>query len=145
MNRMVLTLFIAVVLAGCSEEPKVSSRPADLVVIGLDPNQPPFALLDSTGTSCVGFDVDLLSVICQSNRWRCEFRSMPIDSLNEALIRGDIDIAVGESSVAVEGDQIAQSDPYYLTGLVMVATSAQPLPGQNTLSSALFVVRPGRQ
>ena len=42
----------------------------------------------------------------------------------------------------MEGDLIAQSDPYYLTGLVMIATSAQPLPGGEASWQGKLVVVP---
>ncbi len=129
MKKYLLTsVVLAAILVSCSAQQTAPPRPADFVVVGLNPDQPPFAYRDSSGP-CVGFDVELLSMICQANRWQCEFRPMAFDSLRDALVRGDIDIAVGEISTS-NGDstQIARSDPYYLTGLVMIVASAQPMP-----------------
>ena len=129
MNRLFVTSLLATaILIGCSADRKAPSRPADLVVIGVDPDRTPFVLRDSASGSVTGFDVELFSTISQACRWRCEFRATSRDSLQEALLSGEIDIAVGESTPVENGDQITYSDPYYLTGLVMVAASAQPMP-----------------
>jgi ABC-type amino acid transport substrate-binding protein len=129
MTRILLTsFFLATVLAGCSKQQTRSPRPSDVVVIGIDPSHPPFAVLDSVSGALDGFDVELLSTVCTANRWRCEFRPIARENLREALMRSDIDIAVGEfPDVSEEEGHIIRSDPYYLTGVVLIVPSGQPL------------------
>jgi ABC-type amino acid transport substrate-binding protein len=133
MTRILLiSLLLATVLVGCGEQQTRSPRPSDVVVIGIDPSHPPFAVLDSVSGVLDGFDVELLSSVCTANRWRCEFRPIAVDSLREALMRSDIDIAVGElSNVSEEEGRIIRSEPYYLTGLVLLVPSGQPLPADS--------------
>jgi arginine/lysine/histidine/glutamine transport system substrate-binding/permease protein len=129
MNRLFISLSILVsVMGGCSADKPTPPRPADLVIIGVEPDRAPFVLRDSVSGSVTGFDVELFSTICQACRWRFEFRSLPNDSLQDALLNGEIDIAVGELSPAADSGPIKRSDPYYLTGLVMVVATAQPMP-----------------
>jgi glutamine transport system substrate-binding protein len=129
MNRLFITsLVLTAVLMGCDRHSS-SSRPSDIVIIGVDPNHPPFAFVDSASGGVIGFDVDLFATICQANRWQYEFRAIAGDSLDEALKRGDIDVAVAEPlETAVDDGLIVCSDPYYLTGLVLVVSSGKTYP-----------------
>lgn len=114
------TLLIATLALGCSSTQK-PSRPFDLVAVGTDPNYPPFESIDSASGATAGFDIELVSLIAQANRWRHEDVSLPYEELLPALTRGDIDIVASALTVASEAQaDVVFSDPYYLVSRVLV-------------------------
>ena len=113
-------LIIAVSILGCTSTQK-PPRPFDLVLVGTDPNYPPFEVLDSASGATTGFDIELISLISQANRWRHENVSLPYEELLPALMRGDIDIIASAMPMAPDAPPaLAFSDPYYLVSRVLV-------------------------
>jgi ABC-type amino acid transport substrate-binding protein len=122
-----LILLMAALIPGCSSTQK-PSRPFDLVVVGSDPNYPPFEAPDSVSGAITGFDIELISLIAQANRWRHESVSLPYEQLLPALMRGDIDIIA--SAMPMDPDahrDVAFSDPYYLVSRVLVLRAADSM------------------
>ncbi|MCX6833717.1 MAG: ABC transporter substrate-binding protein [candidate division Zixibacteria bacterium] len=120
-------LLIAALTLGCSSTQK-PTRPSDLVVVGADPNYPPFDLIDSVSGEIAGFDVDLVSLIVQATRWRHENVALPYDELLPALTRGDIDIVASAMPAVSEANaDVIFSDPYYLVSRVLVLRAADSM------------------
>ena len=113
-------LIIAVFVLGCTSTQK-PPRPLDLVLVGADPNYPPFEVFDSASGATDGFDIELISLVSQANRWRHENVSLPYEELLPALMRGDIDIVASAMPIVPEAPpDVAFSDPYYLVSRVLV-------------------------
>lgn len=122
MRRIAITVLVSMtILVGCALQPEAPKRASDHLLVGVDAARPPFEYIDSTTGETVGFDVELMSLICRANRWRCETVRTPIDSMLSALARGDIDVAVSASDDHLNNaGAVAFSDPYYLTGFVLI-------------------------
>jgi len=120
-------LMIALFTLGCTSTRK-PPRPSDLVLVGADPNYPPFEVLDSASGTTAGFDVELVSLIAQANRWQHEDVSLPYEELLPALTRGDIDIVASAMPMALDAQpDVAFSDPYYLVSRVLVLRSGDSM------------------
>jgi len=137
MNRLLTSLLaLAVLVVGCTSGSRQPEREPDFVLVGVDPNHPPFEYLDSATGEAVGFDLELIALICQANRWRYEVVPTPFQDLIDALNRGDIDIAISAMTITPKrAVLVAFSDPYYLAGQALVVTA------EDTSSSALDDLR----
>ena len=115
-----LILMIAPLALGCTSTQK-SPRPSDLVLVGADPNYPPFEMLDSSSGAAAGFDIELISLISQANQWRHEGVFLAYEELLPTLTRGDIDIVASAMPMAPDAQPgVAFSDPYYIVSRVLV-------------------------
>lgn len=106
---------------GCAQNEIGSKRDPDLLVVGLEPNYPPFESVDSATGEITGFDVELIKLLCDANRWRYQIVPTAFDELLGGLASGDLDIAISAISITPEREVLASfSDPYYLTGQGLV-------------------------
>ena len=118
---------IAVIALSCSSNEK-QSRPPDRLLVGAAAEYPPFDVPDSASGQMSGFDVELVSLIAQTNRWQHEFVALPFEDLFTALRRADIDMVASAVPVTREvPSDVAYSDPYYLVSRVLVLRSADSL------------------
>ncbi len=110
-------LLLALFTPGCNRQAEQVPRETGHLLIGIDPDYPPFEFRDSLSGEIVGFDADLISLICQSNDWHHEVVPTPFEELIDDLNQGKLDIAVSAITVTPErAALISFSDPYYLTG-----------------------------
>jgi len=122
-----ILLSLMLLIPGCASDER-PTRPPDLLLAGIDPNYPPFEVLDSASGTVSGFDIELLSMITRANRWRCEDTTLPYEDLLPALRRGDIDIVASALSIPSDSQaDLAFSDPYYLVNRVLVLRAADSL------------------
>jgi ABC-type amino acid transport substrate-binding protein len=137
MNRLLTSLFaLAVLVMGCTSGPRQPDREPNFVLVGVDANHPPFEYLDSGTGDVVGFDLELIALICRANGWSHEVVPVRFHNLIDALNHGDIDIAVSAMTITPKrGALVAFSDPYYLAGQALV------LPVEDSSSSALMDLR----
>jgi polar amino acid transport system substrate-binding protein len=120
-------LMLTLIALGCTSTQKLP-RPFGLVLVGADPNYPPFEVFDSASGATDGFDIELISLISQANRWRHEDVSLPYEELLPALMRGDIDIIASAMPIVPDAlPDLAFSDPYYLVSRVLVLRSGDSL------------------
>lgn len=118
---VVVVLIIAGFLGACTPQADRPERAADLMLIGVAPDYPPFESVDSAGDSITGFDIELMSIVCEVNEWRFEIVPIPFDDLLRDLQAGDIDIAISALTITPEREAIVNfSEPYYLTGQGLV-------------------------
>jgi len=104
-----------------SEPPPPGEVPT--VIVGVDPNYPPFAFMTPDGR-IEGFDVDVLTIIGNRCGFKPLFKPWDWATIVEALIRGDIDlIASGMTVNAPRSEKVWFTIPYYAyTYLVVVKT-----------------------
>jgi len=119
--RLGVTLFVLMPLVLSCTSGEKPPRPPDLLLVGTDPCYPPFVGYDSVSDAATGFDIELISLISQANRWRFEDTLVSFEELLNTLKRGDIDVVA--SALPQPSDSqpdLAFSDPYYLVSRVLV-------------------------
>lgn len=72
----------------------------DILKVGISPDFVPFAYYDY-GT-VYGFDIDLVEMIAEDNKWGIEFVEMQFNELIPALQNGDIDMIAAAMSISEE-------------------------------------------
>ncbi|MCC6009767.1 MAG: ABC transporter substrate-binding protein [Fervidicoccaceae archaeon] len=127
---VVLTAFFIYTQAGSSSKVpsgKFSEKPSGnvTVIVGLDPNYPPFTFVTSNGT-VEGFDVDLMTYIGNYCGFTPVFKPWDWATIVTALMNGDIDvIASGMTITAERSSKIAFSIPYYSYRLLVVTKASE--------------------
>jgi polar amino acid transport system substrate-binding protein len=83
------------------------------LTVGSDTTYPPFEFVDQEG-NIVGFDVDVLSAICERINCVPEFRTTAWDGIFPALVNGEFDMVASGVSITPERDEIVDfTDPYH--------------------------------
>jgi ABC-type amino acid transport substrate-binding protein len=91
------------------------------MLIGVSPDYPPFESVDIVRDTIIGFDIELISIICEINQWSFEIIPTPFDNLLTELQSGGLDIAISAMTITPEREVlISFSEPYYLTGQALV-------------------------
>jgi ABC-type amino acid transport substrate-binding protein len=114
-----LALLCAAILSHCGNSQRAER--GEVRRIGVDPNYPPFELIDSVSGEIVGFDIDLITRICDMNKWSCKIVRTPFDELVDAVSQGRLDIAISAMTITPARQALVDfSEPYYLTGQSLV-------------------------
>lgn len=113
-------------LVGCNDakdsEDTGNTEMAKKIVVGTDPEFPPFEYQDKEG-NMEGFDLDLMRAIGEDQGFEVEFTSLEFDALTGALATGQIDAAAAGISVTPErNEQVLFSTPYMNASLGIVVT-----------------------
>lgn len=95
-----------------------SALAADLggrvVTVGMDTTYPPFEFIADDGTT-VGFDVDLVSVICERINCVPQFQTTAWDGIFAALAAGEFDMVASGVSITAERALVVEfSQPYHI-------------------------------
>ncbi|HHF7375966.1 MULTISPECIES: transporter substrate-binding domain-containing protein [Legionellaceae] len=102
MTRFLSLLFLLLTLP-------VKAQP---LIIGIVNNDPPFALQAST-SHYFGFDIELMSSICQEMNVECQFKPMVFNALFSEINKGNIDLAIAAITITNERQhQFLFSLPY---------------------------------
>ncbi len=117
-----------------------------VAAVASDTTYPPFESIDSTTNQIVGFDVDLLNAIGQSQGFTPQFTTENFDTILDKLAQGKYDIVA--SAVTITTDRAAVvnfSDPYFLSGQAIVVrqTDASKYQTVDDLAGALIGVQKG--
>ncbi len=108
MKRNLLVFFMAValiLLMGAGVE-------AETYVVGTSAGFPPFEYVEDG--EIVGFDIDLMEAIGESQGFEVEFKDISFDSLIPGLNAGTIDIVAAGMTITEERAQVVDfTDPYY--------------------------------
>ncbi len=118
-------ILCAVLVFGCTQQSEHHRRPLNHVLIGVDPDYPPFEQHDPADSTVVGFDIDLIKMICDANGWQYDIIPTPFEDLLQEIKGGRIDIGISAISVTPERETlVAFSDPYYLSGQIVAVPVA---------------------
>ncbi len=132
MLALVLTLSFACVLA---EE--------DLLVMGTNPEFPPFELLDDSA-NVVGFDADMAAEIAKDMGKTLKIESMNFDSIVPAVVSGEVNIGVAGMSVNEERlNYVDFSDVYYVARQVCIVKADSPIATLEDLQGKTIGVQDG--
>ncbi len=144
MNKLLLAVAVASVLAACGkkEEPASAPAPAAPVAaaasapapvaelkVAIDPTYEPFTFKTGDGKP-TGFDVDIASAICEQIKRKCVFVEQVWDSMIPGLMAKKYDAII--SSMSITEERLAQidfTDKYYNTPSRVVVKSSVKFDG----------------
>lgn len=115
-----LTIFAVAVLglAGCGTGEKTASN---VWRVGTDASYAPFGFQDEKSHEYVGFDIDIIRAIAETQGHEVAIKNLNFDGLIPALQTGDLDIAISDMTINEERAKTVDfTDSYYKAGLSMV-------------------------
>ena len=118
---IIACLVVALLFMACSQKDSDSEPATTTLRIGINPNYPPFETKDSVTGELVGFDIDLMRLICEYNGWTHQFVETGFENLIPSLASGELDVAISAITIIPEREALVVfSDPYYLSGQTIV-------------------------
>ena len=133
---LVLVLALSFVLSGCSSKTPAQGEVAKTtiesvkakgeVIVGTAPGYFPFEMTDKQG-NIIGFDIDVAQKIADTLGVKLKVERIAFDGLIGALQTGKIDMII--AGMTIRGDRalaVSFSDPYYVTGQVLMVTKDNP-------------------
>jgi polar amino acid transport system substrate-binding protein len=116
---VVMLVALLVFSVGCAKK----EAPADaekVLIVGTEPTFPPFEMTDEKTGDIIGFDIDLIKKIAESQGFKVEIQSIGFDGLIPALQSGQIDIiASGMTITEDRAKEVQFSEPYINAGLAL--------------------------
>jgi len=122
---------VALVVVGCQRQQAQPQAPAqqagpvpDLggrtIRVATDATYPPFEMLDES-KNIVGYDIDLITEICNLANCKPDIKSTAWDGIFPALQKGDFDAVISGVTITAERDKTMDfSDPYIEVGQVLL-------------------------
>ena len=121
---VLMSLLMAVMMiAGCGGGEKKTAAPAapKVLKVGTEPTFAPFEFQKEGSKEFDGFDMDLIRAIGKQLNMKVEILNMGFDALIPAINAGNIDVAIAGMSITPDRQKaVDMSDPYYVSGLVVV-------------------------
>lgn len=118
-------LFAGVVLQSCGGGNDNPARRTALR-IGTDATYPPFETVDVATGKPSGFDIDLITLVCEINGWTPEFIVTPFDGMIPGLQAKKYDVAISAMTITPErAAAVDFSEPYYLAGQTIAVPLAE--------------------
>ena len=119
-----MTLLMAVMMvAGCGGGDKKAPavQAPKVLKVGTEPTFAPFEFQKEGSKEFDGFDMDLICAIGKQLNMKVEILNMGFDALIPAINAGNIDVAIAGMSITPDRQKaVDMSDPYYVSGLVVV-------------------------
>jgi polar amino acid transport system substrate-binding protein len=121
---LMMTLLMAVMMvAGCGGGDKKAPavQAPKVLKVGTEPTFAPFEFQKEGSKEFDGFDMDLIRAIGKQMNMKVEILNMGFDALIPAINAGNIDLAIAGMSITPDRQKaVDMSDPYYVSGLVVV-------------------------
>ena len=121
---LMMTLLMAVMMvAGCGGGDKKAPavQAPKVLKVGTEPTFAPFEFQKEGSKEFDGFDMDLIRAIGKQLNMKVEILNMGFDALIPAINAGNIDLAIAGMSITPDRQKaVDMSDPYYVSGLVVV-------------------------
>jgi ABC-type amino acid transport substrate-binding protein len=116
MFKRYLILLALPLLVACGGN-KRESGSRSVLRIGTDATYPPFETIDTETGKPTGFDIDLITKICEINGWKPEFVVTPFDGIIPGLTGGKYDAVISSMTITKARAAVVDfSQPYYLAG-----------------------------
>lgn len=132
-------LFFSILFSGCS-----SSR-HDGLVIGIDPSFSP-VVLGGQADNVYGFTVDLLQAIAKVQRLKLKYEATGSESLFSGLELGNFQAVLSSLfPMNFETETYSESNPYFLTGPVLVVPFDSKLKSLDQFSSKIVGTLPNSE
>ncbi|MBN1213440.1 MAG: basic amino acid ABC transporter substrate-binding protein [candidate division Zixibacteria bacterium] len=120
MNKIFICMTVVLLLTGCTSEkqPDISER--KVLRIGSDATYPPFETVNTATGEPEGFDIDLISCICELNGWKPEIIVTPFDGMIPGLNNRKFDVAISSMTITPQRMAVVSfSEPYYRAGQIV--------------------------
>ena len=121
---LMMTLLMAVMMvSGCGGGDKKAPavQAPKVLKVGTEPTFAPFEFQKEGSKEFDGFDMDLIRAIGKQMNMKVEILNMGFDALIPAINAGNIDVAIAGMSITPDRQKaVDMSDPYYVSGLVVV-------------------------
>ena len=157
MAAVVLSLSFAVlmacVLAGCSsgaggsgsvpadsQGSSTASSAAKSLVIGFDPEYPPYGFIAEDG-SYTGFDIDLAAAAAEANGWAFEAKPIDWDARDSELESGNVNCIWNGFTLEGREGQYAFSEPYMINEQVIIVKALSGIETLDDLSGKKVVTQ----
>ena len=116
------------------------------LIAGVKTDFPPFGYVDSAGKN-LGFDVDVAHLFAKAlfdDETKVELVAVTSGNRIPFLQSGKIDIIIATVTVTEERKQVVEfSDPYFLSGSLLLASKASPIKGVENLAGKTVAVIQG--
>lgn len=120
-RHILLIILSLTLLTGCGQNTSSTNAPKDgkpVLRVGMDAAYPPFGSIDETTKDYVGFDVDIIRAIGETEGFDIEIKNLAFDGLIPALQSKSIDVAINDITVTDDRSKnVDFSRPYYIAGL----------------------------
>ena len=114
-------LMAVMMIAGCGGGEKKAAQAPKVLKVGTEPTFAPFEFQKEGSKEFDGFDMDLIRAIGKQLNMKVEILNMGFDALIPAINAGNIDVAIAGMSITPDRQKaVDMSDPYYVSGLVVV-------------------------
>jgi len=88
------------------------------VTVVTEPSFAPFEFVEKDTTKLIGFDIDIINAICETQGYKAQVSSMGFDAQIPAILTHQTDIAISGFTITKErAKMVAFSEPYYDAGL----------------------------
>ena len=118
---LLMAMVMVVMMAGCGGGEKKAAQAPKVLKVGTEPTFAPFEFQKEGSKEFDGFDMDLIRAIGKQMNMKVEILNMGFDALIPAINAGNIDLAIAGMSITPDRQKaVDMSDPYYVSGLVVV-------------------------
>ncbi len=119
--KYILSIGLALLcLISCTQKENFQDGKRTVLRIGTDATYPPFEIVNTETGLPEGFDIDLITEICQVNGWKPEFIVTPFGGIIPGLQNKKYDLVLSAMTITPKRAVVIDfSDPYYLAGQVI--------------------------
>ena len=119
-NIIISSLILLLILCFCSPKQEDSLdriQRTEKLRVGTDATYPPFESKDAKTGKLIGFDIDLMSAVCEELGVKCEFTVVPFDGIVSGLKNNKYDVIISAFTITSEREKMVDfSQPYYQAG-----------------------------
>ena len=144
-KMIALAGIIALALAGCGSEEATSESSGETkeeITVAVVQDYPPFEY--KVDEELTGFDVELVEAVAEKADLAVNWKIMKFDGIIPALQANQVDAAV--SAIGIREDRLEVvnfSDPYFESGLSLVALKDSTIEGEADLEGKTIVAKQG--
>jgi len=126
MTKLSFILLAFIFLTGCVGEKEIPVWKTESILrIGTDATYPPFELVSIETGKPEGFDIDVISSVCDVYGWTPEFIITPFDGMIPGLKSHKYDCVISAMTITPQREAIVSfSHPYYLAGQIVAVPLA---------------------
>ncbi len=120
MGKLNYLWFLFIIVGGCTQhndDTLFKMSKTGKILIGTDATYPPFESRNTDSSSLVGFDIDLITEVCNKLNTKPEFVVVAFDGIIPALQEQKYDMIISAMTITEErSKQVTFSIPYYNAG-----------------------------
>ena len=141
---LMCALLTASFVFGGNIDNKVCAAPAKVLKVGTNVGYVPFEFKTDNKSELQGFDIDLIKAIAEKMNYRVEFYDYVFDDLITALNNKEVDVIISSMTITDERKtQISFSEPYFSSGLAIVAGKNSKINSLSDLEGKTILVEKG--